>query len=238
MKLMLDAGNTRIKWVLANDGKWEERGVISVDHSSDLKKLVKKNGSVEQIWASNVAGERVEKDIRDLGIQQTNFIQSQKTCCGVRNGYKDPKQLGSDRWLAMIAAWNLKGDKCLVVNSGTATTIDALSESGEFQGGLILPGLEMMIESLSLNTSGLKKTQGEFQEFPCSTADAITSGVIQATCGAIDRQRDKLGGQDIPVILSGGAAHMLEKHLGKVVQTEEYLVLLGIEQVSEEKRTI
>lgn len=238
MKLLLDAGNTRIKWALTNDEKWEEIGIISADCSNELVRLIEKRKAVTQIWASNVAGDKVERDILALGISETNIIQPQQTCCGVKNGYENPMQLGSDRWLALIAAWALLGKKCLVVNSGTATTIDALSENGEFIGGLILPGLETMKKSLELSTFSLKTSHGNFQEFPRCTDDAVMSGTIQATCGAIDRQRTMLGNQDTPIIISGGAAHLLEAYIGTPILKVENLVLHGIEQVSKAKKTI
>ena len=83
-------------------------------------------------------------------LHSAHFIGAREKQCGVRNGYAKPAQLGSDRWAALIAAWHLVQRKCLVVDSGTATTIDTLSGQGEFVGGLILPGVELMQRSLCL----------------------------------------------------------------------------------------
>ena len=80
------------------------------------------------------------------------FIAARNEQCGVRNLYQPPVQLGSDRWAALIAAWQQEHTSCLVVNCGTATTLDALSAQGEYLGGLILPGVSMMQKSLVTGT--------------------------------------------------------------------------------------
>jgi type III pantothenate kinase len=131
----------------------------------------------------------------------------------VRNGYSNAAQLGSDRWAALIAAWHLVRGKCLVVNSGTATTIDALSGQGEFLGGLILPGVELMQRSMVAAAVQLKPAQGEYVPFPLNSADALYSGAIQANCGAIERQYTLLDDGSAPLILSGGAAGLLQRCL-------------------------
>ena len=138
-------------------------------------------------------------------IRQVSFRGAGKQC-GVRNGYSSAAQLGSDRWAALISAWHMVSGKCLVVNCGTAITIDTLSGQGEFLGGLILPGVELMQRSLVAATDQLKSEQGEYAPFPLNTADALFSGAIQACCGAIERQYTLLDDDGAPVVLSGGAA--------------------------------
>jgi len=133
----------------------------------------------------------------------------------VRNAYTTASQLGSDRWAALISAWDIVKGKCLVVNSGTATTIDTLSEHGEFVGGLILPGLELMQRSLSDATDQLNSTQGEYATYPLNTADAVYSGAIQAICGAIERQYNLLGDDSAQLLLSGGSAALLQPYLNQ-----------------------
>src|SRR5665811_873452 len=118
---------------------------------------------IQQVWVSNVAGEEVARHIRNIKVGQSasfNFIVAREMQCGVRNGYSNAGQLGSDRWAALIAAWHLVRGKCLVVNCGTAITIDTLSEEGKFLGGLILPGVDLMRRSLVAATSQLRLEQG------------------------------------------------------------------------------
>ena len=139
-----------------------------------------------------------------------------------------PGQLGSDRWAALIAAWDLARRACMVVNCGTAITIDTLSGQGEFRGGLILPGPDLMQRSLAGATNQLRPGQGKYAAFPLNTADALLSGAIQACCGAIERQYALLDDDSAPVVLSGGAAGMLQEHIKLPLQAVDNLVLRGL----------
>lgn len=241
MKLLIDAGNTRIKWGLTDGQNWLRVGTLAVDQASTLPQLFADVQGVQQIWISNVAGEGVAQHIRDIGIgrqaDRFHFIVAQKAQCGVRNGYSAPAKLGSDRWAALIAAWRMVRGACLVVNSGTATTVDTLSVTGEFIGGLILPGVELMQRSLNDATAQLSPAQGAYAAFPLNTADALFSGAIQAGCGAIERQYALLDGSDIPVVLSGGAASILQNHLNLPLHVVDNLVLQGLLLIAQEAGT-
>jgi type III pantothenate kinase len=158
-------------------------------------------------------------------------IASQANQLGVVNGYREPGQLGSDRWAALIAAHRLEPGNKLVVNVGTALTIDALAGDGRFLGGLIVPGPALMRRSLDRGTAELRLTEGRFDELPRSTPDAITSGAIQAGAGAIAQLRDimaRLGLAPGRAILSGGAAGELAPHLPMECSIHENLVLDGL----------
>ncbi|MDP1995862.1 MAG: type III pantothenate kinase [Gallionella sp.] len=241
MRLLIDAGNTRIKWALVDGQNWLRTGTLAVDQASTLAQLFADVQGVQQIWISNVAGEGVARHIRDIGsgrqADRFHFIVAQAAQCGVRNGYSAPSQLGSDRWAALIAAWHLVRGACLVVNSGTATTVDALSATGEFIGGLILPGVELMQRSLNDATAQLSPAQGIYAAFPRNTADALFSGAIQACCGAIERQHALLGGSGIPVVLSGGGSAILSDRLNLPLHVVDNLVLQGLLLIAQEADT-
>ncbi|MCR4305136.1 MAG: type III pantothenate kinase [Gallionella sp.] len=231
MKLLIDAGNTRIKWALADANDWVRSGVLPVEQAGELAQQFV---GIQQIWVSNVAGEEVARQIRNIRDGQPHFVVAREQQCGVRNGYSNAGQLGCDRWVALIAAWHLLHEKCLVVNCGTATTIDTLSGQGEFRGGLILPGVELMQRSLVAATDQLKSTQGKYVPLPRNTADALYSGAIQASCGAIERQHALLGDDSAPVVLSGGAAGALREHLGMPLHVVDNLVLQGLMLIAQE----
>lgn len=242
MNLLIDAGNTRIKWALTDGECWLHSGILSVGQSSELTQIF--SGSLgkfgvdsqnTQIWVSNVAGEEVAQHIRNIGIgQQPEFILAQKVQCGISNGYSSAAQLGSDRWAALVAAWHLVRGECLVVCCGTATTIDTLSMNGEFLGGLILPGVDLMQSSLHNATARLQPAQGKYTQLPLNTADALLSGAIQASCGAIERQHALLGNSGAPVLLSGGAAAQLQERLNLPSQMVDNLVLQGLWLIAQE----
>ncbi|MDH5571991.1 MAG: type III pantothenate kinase [Gammaproteobacteria bacterium] len=233
MRLLIDAGNSRIKWARVVEKKWVETGMLPVKDVQDFLSAMSDINEIGEIWVSNVAGDEVARQISKLGKEKTRFISAKKKECGVTNNYSETAQLGSDRWAALIAAWNKVHRKCLVVNCGTATTIDALSDNGEFTGGLILPGIILMQSSLINATKNIKSDQGYYAEFPQNTADALLSGSIQATCGAIQRQHALLKSKDVDVILSGGSAPVLNKHLELSFRYVEHLVLNGMELIAE-----
>lgn len=252
MKLLIDAGNTRIKWALVDGEDWLCRGDLPTVEADKLSRnideqLVHRNSSanlhdIKQIWASNVAGEKVSRNIGNIGANistRPHFSEARVEQCGVRNGYASASQLGSDRWSALIAAWHIVKGKCLVVNSGTATTIDTLSGQGEFAGGLILPGVELMQRSLAEATDQLKSTQGVYVPFPLNTADAIYSGAIQAICGATERQYILLNDDDTQIVLSGGDATLLQPYFNRKLfkvqpRIVDNLVLRGLLVMAQE----
>jgi len=243
MKLLIDAGNTRIKWALAGGseadrGNWLRSGALPVGQAGELSQQFTGLEGVRQVWVSNVAGEEIAQHIRDASTglsAQPRFVIAQEAQCGVRNGYSSPAQLGSDRWAALIAAWHLVRGTCLVVNSGTATTVDALSATGEFIGGLILPGVELMQRSLRDATAQLPVGQaGKYASLPLNTADALYSGALQASCGAIERQHVLLGDSGAPVVLSGGAEAVLRNRLNVLLRIVDNLVLQGLWLIAQE----
>jgi type III pantothenate kinase len=236
--LLLDIGNSRIKWALVIDGRQAYLGAF--DHSALLSFLSEfANIPVpSRILVSNVAGEAVATRVREIAAawaRPVEFVKAQAEQGGVRNRYIQPQRLGSDRWAALIAAWHAVRGACLVVTCGTATTVDALSEQGDFLGGLILPGIDMMQRSLATGTAQLEATGGGLKCFPLNTADAIQSGAIRATLGAIESQflllRTTQAGARC--VLSGGAAVKVSPHLSMPFNHVENLVLRGLQIIGE-----
>jgi len=227
--LALDAGNTRIKWGVHDGRGWRTRGAIDTPQAASLKAALASAGPFDRAIACNVAGAEVRARI--VEACGASFLVSVAEQLGVRNRYADPAQLGADRWAALIAAHHGdKGNK-LVVNVGTALTVDALTASGEFLGGLIVPGPALMRRSLDRGTAGLRLTEGRFEAFPRSTPDAITSGALQACVGAIAMLGNAMASQGAApdrIILSGGAAKEIEAMLPYAHTYRENLVLEGL----------
>lgn len=159
-------------------------------------------------------------------------IQASERSLGVRNGYAQPQRLGADRWAALIAARHLVAGTLVVVMAGTATTVDALTADGDFLGGYILPGLRLMPKSLYERTAGIRPSDGHWQPFPKATSDAVTSGVLAASAGAVAGMVQRLNQQQPPlVLLSGGNGPALAERLQELGLTWRYardLVLHGI----------
>lgn len=230
--LCLDAGNTRLKWGLRAQDTWLAQGALSHDVIASLAAQLP--AAPDRILACNVAGPAVAAHIETLAAALAvplDWFRSSPAAAGVTNGYATPIQLGADRWAALIGARALHAGPALVVMAGTATTIDVLSAEGRFCGGLILPGLDLMRTALARNTAGLPEATGQFAPLPTNTDDAIVSGALQATLGAIERMAVPLcrpASADFSVILSGGAADALIPHLGLPVRRVDHLVLEGL----------
>ena len=228
MMLCLDAGNSRLKCGLHDGSGWRLQRVLNHDAFDDLVAELPERPT--RIVACNVAGEAMRLRVEALAGRLAlplDWLTSSAAACGVTNAYDTPEQLGADRWAALIAAHALHVGPSVVVMAGTATTIDLLEASGRFRGGLILPGLTLMRTALARNTADLPNAAGQYREQPTNTDDAIVSGAIHATLGAIERQRVTLGREAV-CLLSGGAAAELAPHLNPPCRLIDNLVLEGL----------
>ena len=246
MLLLIDAGNTRIKWAIADTGlawsgapNWLRQDSVTHADIATLKSAWK-TLPISQILISNVAGVAIQQNLESLlhgvaaGVKPEQFISSSE-CAGLKNAYALPAQLGCDRFASAIGARALFPTKnLLVVTFGTATTIDAVKLDGTFIGGMILPGLKLMAQSLAKNTAQLPQRVESLSLphlFADNTDQAIASGCINAQVGAIIRAYDTLikkQADPVSCIISGGAAKFLTPHLGIDYQHVDNLVLTGL----------
>lgn len=240
--LAIDAGNTRIKWGVHEDGSWRVQGWVATARAARLAREWAGLEPPDAVIASNVAGARAARSIAAAARRlkrRARFVKSAARQCGVKNAYANPAQLGPDRWAALIGARHLHGGACVVVNAGTTMTVDALAADGVFLGGTIVAGADLMRGALSRNTAQLRPRGGEFAFFPARTADAIESGVVNALAGAVERMLHYLrqAGQPAPLtLLSGGAARLLAPHLNGAVEVVDNLVLEGLLRIALEKK--
>lgn len=242
MILCLDAGNTRLKWgVSAQTGdapRWMETDACEHADIARLAEVLARYPEIASIWLSNVAGETVERAVRSaLGPWEKKLkcARSEAFSCGVQNGYAQPEKLGVDRWCALIAAWQEQGRASLVVSLGTATTVDALDDEGRFLGGMILPGLTLMRQSLAQRTAQLPAVSeaGLSDEWvwPNSTDAAIQTGAQRATLGAVEQAWQRLAqtASAPPVcVLTGGAAEQIQVGLSIPHCVVPHAVLNGL----------
>ena len=236
--MAIDAGNTRIKWGVHDGRGWCVTGAIETARASRLTAALKRVAPGGAAIASNVAGRQVQAAIsaacKTAGLR-LRFVRSEAKQLGVNNGYRVASQLGTDRWVALIAAHRARrGDK-LVVNAGTALTIDALTGEGDFLGGVIVPGPALMRRSLDRATAALREARGAVRQFPASTPEAIATGAIAACAGAIDRVAKSMDTHGTPaglIILSGGAAAEIVPALGLPHELHENLVLDGLQLIA------
>lgn len=233
MILLLDAGNTRLKWRVIDPqqaGLTTDEGALDYARLDDLTQRLGRFPAIRHAVGSNVAGEEVARRIATLlpGIVP-QWLRASSHCCGVYNHYTEPAQLGTDRWAALIGARRVHAGPCLVVSAGTATTIDLLDAAGHFRGGLILPGVDLMRRSLAGNTAQLPLADGTFVWQPRSTVDAIESGCLQAQAGAVERMFVQIADTAGALCLLGGGAADRFAHLLTIpVRRVDNLVLHGL----------
>jgi type III pantothenate kinase len=261
MLLLIDAGNTRVKWACVaehtdNDSlcfpvMWEAMGSVSHQGIEQLLLSVQ-HYSVVRCLMSNVAGDALHQEIvqllsisfPDLHIQSFKALDQ---CAGVRNHYVHPTKLGSDRFASVIAAHAQFPEKDLIVATcGTATTVDAVSAKGDFLGGMILPGLQLMASSLAKNTAQLPHIEQHAQMpdlLARDTDQAIASGCVHAQIGAMlcaVKNLEQTTGTPVQLIISGGAAAYLIPQLKQFEDLHwrhaENLVLTGLWIVSHATR--
>ena len=240
--LAIDAGNTRIKWGVHDDGSWAALGWVPTARAERLGRAWAAIVAPDTVIAANVAGKRVARRIaaaaRRFG-RRVRFVKSAARQCGVNSSYDAPAQLGVDRWAALIGARHAHRAACVVVNAGTTMTVDALAADGVFLGGMIVPGMELMRGALARSTAGLRRRgAGRFAFFPARTADAIESGAVNALAGAVERMRRFMeeAGQEAPLtILSGGAAPVIAPQLTGPLEVVDNLVLEGLIRIALER---
>jgi type III pantothenate kinase len=246
--LLIDIGNTFLKWGFfqanAVEGARENRvesGHELLEEISSLSAHFAKMPVPARIVISNVAGTRVRSTtMRVLEVwpdaPAPYWLIPQEEQCGVVNAYRNPAQLGSDRWAALIGTRALLGRQAaMVVMCGTATTIDFLSADGVFKGGMIMPGIGLMLRSLHEGTAALPDQDGEYAPYPIQTVDAIASGCQHAQAGAIERlfALESALNPDIRCLLSGGAARAVAPRLNIPFELHDNLVLEGLYRVAQ-----
>ena len=242
--LLFDSGNTRLKWGYYTRGRISKSGSVTHEQLHDkgyaaLTSRMPRN--VTHAIASNVAGPGLATKLSSvIGLHaaiDVRFVHCQKHAFGVTTSYKQPRRMGVDRWVAMIGAWNEFRCALCIVDAGTALTIDVLDRSGQHLGGQIIPGIDMMGDSLRLRTSNIVPTSRKSPNpgeglgiFGRSTDDAIAYGSLSAACGAIERAAKRLRSATMrpKIVLTGGDASRILKQLNSNVIHRPNLVLQGL----------
>ena len=232
MNIAIDAGNSRIKWGVHDGSKWLDNGVLATADVAWLSEAADEWPADARVVICNVAGSEVGESIAGVLTERSagvSFLHPGAGACGVRNAYEHPRQLGADRWAALIGARARCDCACLVVSAGTATTVDLLDASGLFRGGLIIPGFDLMRAALASNTAQLPFAEGVFRAEPRNTMDAIVSGCLQAQIGAVERMFSMIASEPgARCLLTGGAVEHIAGHLQVPFTLADNLILEGL----------
>jgi len=237
MNLLVDLGNTRLKWALSRAGEVRAGGVFA--HAGRVLAAPLRDDWSElprpaAVFVASVVAAAREREldafVRERFGLEAVFVRSPAAALGVRNAYAEPERLGVDRFLALVAAHARAPRLQLLVSAGTALTVDALEADGSHLGGLIVPGPRLMREAVVAGTARVDAHEGRLLELPRSTADGVYSGSLFAAAGAIAvfRERVAAGAGAVPaVLLGGGGADELEPLLAPVERVHD-LVLHGL----------
>lgn len=248
MDLLIDIGNTRLKWAMSEAGRLRDAGQAAHrdDPAGAVDAMCGGIGAVPaRVCAANVAGERlgalVTQAVHDRWGVTVRFAVTRPHADGVQNGYTDYRQLGVDRWLAIVAAVAECSGPVCVVDAGTAVTIDLVAARGAHRGGFIVPGLELMWRALGAETGDLRRLAGDIAPAASGpsagsplpgrdTAAAMAAGSVTALCALIDRCVESLheAGAEPLLIMTGGDAERLAGHVGRAAQLRPQLVLEGL----------
>lgn len=242
--LLLDVGNTRIKWGVLEGGEIRRTGHIAQARirENGLQVLTTKiPRRVDEVFVSNVAGASFATRLSGVvGAHcdcDVRFARSERSGWGVTNGYTQARRMGVDRWVAMIGAWAEVQSACLVVDVGTAMTIDALDDEGLHLGGQIIAGVATMVDALAAATSDIPPVKpaagrkaADLAMFARNTAAAVREGAQNAVAGAVDRAIRTLrsNAYEPVVVLTGGDASRILGALGETPLHRPHLVLQGL----------
>ena len=252
MLLLIDIGNTRIKWARFADGVMGEQ--IAAVHANwtredFIEQILSSGPRAERVLIGNVGGKRMG-DLAQAAITsawqvEPQFVHSPAAQAGLRNAYPEPGKLGVDRWLAMLGGRALEPRPLCVVSVGTAMTIDGLDGDGLHLGGVIVPGPDLMVSSLLKNTSDIAQRaaggQTRDQLFADNTLGAIQQGAVQALAALVERAQETLRKQlgEAPVLLlTGGACRRIQPAIHVPSREIPDLVLRGLAVVANLNREV
>ena len=241
--LLVDLGNSRMKAALSAPGEWTELAPLATA-APDFSIWQAALGArlPDRVLASTVAGATAGQAFTEFAARQwkrkVEFAQVRPSHAGMTTRYRDPSQLGIDRWLAALAAWSEAQGPVCVIDAGTALTVDIVDADASHRGGLIAPGPELMRQSLTRGTARLASTRlAPVLDFADNTEDAISLGCTEATRGLIARVAERLAsrapGQDYRWYLTGGAAPLVRALCERPWHDAPALVLRGLARYAE-----
>lgn len=237
--LVMDIGNSRIKWRATGQQSDQPRAEIyKVELLPGL--LAEWFDSLElasPVIVCSVATNEVNEKItqyftdRDLNIKFTKVSPGK---AGVINGYKKSGQLGIDRWVALVSAYNKYQSAVCVIDAGTALTIDVVDDLGHHLGGLIMPGLQLMRQSLILGAAGIDEASDNHLLLADNTGDGVNSGCVELLTAAIEPILSRIESQyglNMISVVTGGDAELIIERTVCHLRLDKWLILDGLEQL-------
>ena len=221
MMLLIDLGNTRLKWATLAGGRMRPGGVFAhAGHELGARLRGEWNDIARpaRVLVASVLDDGRERQLdaylRERFGVAAEFVRSPASALGVRNAYAEPARLGVDRFLALAALHARAAQPQVLASVGTAMTLDLLDADGRHHGGLILPAPQLMRASLRTGTARVDAVEGRWCELPDNTADAVVSGSLYAATGAVERFAEvatqRLGVRPALFLTGGGGEELAE----------------------------
>ncbi len=237
--LVVDIGNSRIKWAAVVSRSLEDHGAANYSGEAldtlldDAWRDLPPPASITYCSvAASASGDVLERWAQQRWGVDCRRVHTVASGFGVRCAYARPESLGADRWAALVACWHKHARAACIVDCGTAITVDAISEKGEHLGGVILPGVVLMRHALASRAEGIPAEISQNRDvFSKSTADAVAAGTVYAAAAAVDRVVAEMEAS-LPAgsarILTGGDMEALEPLVAAAFTREPHLVLHGL----------
>ncbi|MDW3094088.1 MAG: type III pantothenate kinase [Gammaproteobacteria bacterium] len=241
MKLLFDFGNTCCKWAYLENQQLQKVTAYSYKSESSADRVHEvinhvPFATVKEIHAVSVLGGNFEQkfcsQVLKLSEIETKFHLSKLNGFGVLLAYSDPLSYGADRYAALVAAHHKMPGAKIIVDCGTATTIDVIDKQGQHLGGLIIPGVELMCSALVKKASGIstEKQTNLTHLFNDNTADAFYSGSVlthrYGVCAIIEEIQHEIG-QHATILITGGQSDMISHAIEQYLDCPN-LVLEGL----------
>jgi type III pantothenate kinase len=251
MILVIDVGNTRLKWAwLTASGLSEQQAIVHREAKPDVwtPALFDEAQKPDRVLVSNVAGEAMAGILTQLTRQtfgvKIEFVTATGSFLELTNGYLNPSLLGADRWLAVIGAWTKVRSALCVVDAGTAVKVDSVDAKGQHLGGLIVPGIHMMRDALIKNTSDIasaveRSTPSVAGILAKDTIGAVSRGAVFAMAGMADRAAEIIEqstGVRPKLFITGGDAGMITGTMRAQGEIVPDLVLQGLAVIAAQSR--
>lgn len=233
MILNIDAGNSRIKWRLTDNGQQMAEGVQLTSETVEGKLLSLPDKSrPSEIRIACVAGDEIIDLLQQQLAKQFSvpilLAQVSSTLGELSCAYEDPQSLGVDRWLAIAAAYHKYSEPLMVVDAGSAITIDIIGPGGQHIGGYIAPGLRLMHDALWKNTSDVRVVGSGLEELWLpgkNTKQAVNRGCLLAAVSTIESLAAQF---PVRIVLTGGDAKILMQAISFSANYHANLVLDGL----------
>jgi type III pantothenate kinase len=234
-QLHIDLGNSRAKWRLITQGETQAQGIAEPSYWQGLPN----SPLIDRVVLATVAQQEVVDGL--IAVLESRYVapivqlHTPAEHLGLKNSYAQPERMGIDRWLAMLGAWYPRQAEVVVVDAGSALTVDVVDAAGQHTGGAIIPGAALSEKAL-LSSTGKVRFDDPVEHALAlgqSTAECVRFGIAHAQIGAIESIRVRHHLHRAQWVFTGGAGKWIREQLGGLGAYEPDLVLDGLKLASE-----